>query len=94
MCLWIVLKNSFLKNLPVVDKRLIERKFWGHSGISPVFGSYDFLLPSKVSVSNKAENKSLNVLKEQEVFLEGILDINLECYQNQRSSLTSRIVFF
>jgi hypothetical protein len=42
VCLWIVLKISFSKGVPVVDKRMIRRKFWGIFGSLPDFGSNVF----------------------------------------------------
>jgi hypothetical protein len=33
MCFSVVLKISFSNNLHIVDKRLIELKFWGNLGI-------------------------------------------------------------
>jgi hypothetical protein len=38
MCLWIILRNTLPKSLPVVDRRLIGRKFYGNFGVSPGFG--------------------------------------------------------
>jgi hypothetical protein len=38
MCFWIVLKMSFSSSLPVVDKKLIGRKFWGNFRSLPDFG--------------------------------------------------------
>jgi hypothetical protein len=38
MCLWIILRINFSKKLPVVDRRLIGRKFCGNFGFLPGFG--------------------------------------------------------
>jgi hypothetical protein len=48
----IVLKISLSNNWPVVDKRLIGRKFWVFAGFRQ---SYDFLSPSKVPESDQVE---------------------------------------
>jgi hypothetical protein len=32
MCLWTIFRITFSKSLPVVDKNLIGRKFWGNFG--------------------------------------------------------------
>jgi uncharacterized membrane protein len=43
VCFWIVLKISFSNSLPIVDKRLIGCKFWGHFGSFAGFWQrYDF----------------------------------------------------
>jgi hypothetical protein len=38
MCLWIILRINLPKSLPVVDRRLIGRKFHGKFGFLPGFG--------------------------------------------------------
>jgi hypothetical protein len=38
MCLWIILRINFSKSLPVVDRRLIWRKFCVNFGFLPGFG--------------------------------------------------------
>jgi hypothetical protein len=42
VCFWIVLKISFSNSLPVVNKRLIGRMFWGNSGTLRGFGRVMF----------------------------------------------------
>jgi hypothetical protein len=39
MCFWIILRKTFLNDLPVVERRLIGRKFWGNFGSLPGFGN-------------------------------------------------------
>jgi hypothetical protein len=39
MCFWIILRMTFSNSLPVVDKRLIGRKFWGNFVSLPGFGN-------------------------------------------------------
>jgi hypothetical protein len=39
MCLWIIFRISFLNSLPLVDMRLIGRKFWGKFGSLLSFGN-------------------------------------------------------
>jgi hypothetical protein len=37
-CLWTIFRITFANSLPVVDNRLIGRKFWGNLGPLPGFG--------------------------------------------------------
>jgi hypothetical protein len=37
--LWTIFNISFPKTMPVVDMKLIGRKFWGNLGSLPGFGS-------------------------------------------------------
>jgi hypothetical protein len=54
-----------------------------------------FLPPSKPPGSAEAEGSDrINVLNAQEVFLEDAGNIHLQCQQNHRPFLTSRIAFF
>jgi hypothetical protein len=39
ICLWRTFRITFWNRLPVVDRRLIGRKFWGNSGYLPGFGN-------------------------------------------------------
>jgi hypothetical protein len=39
MCLWTIFRITFSNRLPVVDNRLIRRKFWGNVGPLPGFGN-------------------------------------------------------
>jgi hypothetical protein len=39
MCFWTILRMTISKNLPVVDRRLIRRKFWWNFGSLPGFSN-------------------------------------------------------
>jgi hypothetical protein len=52
---WIVLKISFSYSLPVVNMRLIGRKFWGKFRSLPDVGKVMILPPSKLLGSAQAE---------------------------------------
>jgi hypothetical protein len=56
-CLWTVFGITFSNSLPVVEKRLIGRKFWGKFGSLPDFGNVINLLPS-MSLENRTTEGS------------------------------------
>jgi hypothetical protein len=64
-------QNKFSNNLPVVDNRLIGRKFLGNFGSLPGFGNGIILLPSKAFENGIAEvSNKVNVSDVLVVFLE------------------------
>jgi hypothetical protein len=84
-----------MNNLPVVDRRLIESKFWGKSVSLPGFDKVITLLHSNVTVCMRAKNSgSNNVWYEQGVFLDGLWAIRLQDRQFRRfySILTNSLI--
>jgi hypothetical protein len=86
----------FLKSaytLPVVDKRLIGRKFGRNFGSLPHFGRVMTFASFQGAGKWLSRKQRLHVLNVQKVFLEDAGDIHLECHLNHRPFLISSTVF-
>jgi hypothetical protein len=92
MWFWIVLKISFSKRLPILDKRIVGHTFGGYFGVSPgfcrvvIFSSFEGAgkWPSRRQWLHKCGQCT-------RVFLEN--GHHLESNQNHRLLIISRIVF-
>jgi hypothetical protein len=79
-CFWTVLEINFAISLPIVDKRLIGRKFWGNLKYFQGFGSYDnYFFPRcrKVTKPKAVIKKFVKCLREI-----GRWQKNLSCWSS------------
>jgi hypothetical protein len=81
VCLGTTYRMPFSKSLPIVDKKLIEHKFWGNLGSLPGCSSYNFCKLPRNWKTRKPKAVIKWMCQTYHGLLGGACGIHLECHQ-------------